>query len=190
MLGKDLREIIAVFVGGGIGTVARAGLGTAVITHKAAWPWPTFIVNMVAAFALGYFTTRLLERLPPSSYRRPLLGTGLCGGLIGYSISGLQCDSGCGTRSGVGALIGAILAAGGVAVVAVLVLRAMAEWRVIEHTGDPKAARAAQRSRRLRSLAVALTFGLAGCILTLPFEWSMTLCLPGAPVLLFLGGVP
>ncbi|MFZ0832249.1 MAG: fluoride efflux transporter CrcB, partial [Mycobacterium sp.] len=34
---------------------------------------------------LGYFTTRLLERLPLSSYRRPLLGTGLCGGLTTFS---------------------------------------------------------------------------------------------------------
>jgi CrcB protein len=34
---------------------------------------------------VGYFTTRLLERLPLSSYRRPLLGTGLCGGLTTFS---------------------------------------------------------------------------------------------------------
>ena len=34
---------------------------------------------------LGYFTTRLLERLPLSSYRRPMLGTGLCGGLTTFS---------------------------------------------------------------------------------------------------------
>ena len=45
------------------------------------WPWPTFVVNIVGAFLLGYFGTRLLERLPTSSYRRPLLGTGFCGGL-------------------------------------------------------------------------------------------------------------
>jgi CrcB protein len=42
-------------------------------------------VNIVGAFLLGYFTTRLLERLPLSSYRRPLLGTGLCGGLTTFS---------------------------------------------------------------------------------------------------------
>ena len=42
-------------------------------------------VNVVGAFLLGYFTTRLLERLPLSSYRRPLLGTGLCGGLTTFS---------------------------------------------------------------------------------------------------------
>lgn len=34
---------------------------------------------------LGYFATRLQERLPLSSYRRPLLGTGLCGGLTTFS---------------------------------------------------------------------------------------------------------
>ena len=45
------------------------------------WPWPTFTVNIVGAILLGYFTIRLLERQPSSSYRRPFLGTGLCGGL-------------------------------------------------------------------------------------------------------------
>ena len=42
-------------------------------------------MNIVGAFLVGYFTTRLLERLPLSSYRRPLLGTGLCGGLTTFS---------------------------------------------------------------------------------------------------------
>ena len=39
----------------------------------------------MACFLLGYFVTRLQERLPLSSYRRPLLGTGLCGGLSTFS---------------------------------------------------------------------------------------------------------
>ena len=42
-------------------------------------------MNIVGAFLLGYFTTRLQERLPLSSYRRPLLGTGVCGGLTTFS---------------------------------------------------------------------------------------------------------
>jgi len=81
----DRRELAAVFVGGALGTLARAGLETLVAPDPGRWPWATFVVNIIGAFLLGYFTTRLLERLPLSSYRRPLLGTGLCGGLTTFS---------------------------------------------------------------------------------------------------------
>ncbi len=82
---RDYRELAAVFAGGALGTVARTGLGLLVAADPGRWPWPTFTVNIVGAFLVGYFTTRLLERLPLSSYRRPLLGTGLCGGLTTFS---------------------------------------------------------------------------------------------------------
>ena len=85
MFSFDGRELAAVFVGGAIGTLARAALETVAGAEPGHWPWATFIVNIVGAFLLGYFTTRLLERLPVSSYRRPLLGTGLCGGLTTFS---------------------------------------------------------------------------------------------------------
>jgi CrcB protein len=54
------------------------------------WPWPTFIANIVGAFLLGYFSTRLQDRLPLSAYRRPLLGTGLCGALTTFSTIQLE----------------------------------------------------------------------------------------------------
>ena len=85
MLSFDRRELAAVFVGGALGTLARAGLEALAAPDPGRWPWPTFIANIVGAFLLGYFVTRLLERLPTSSYRRPLLGTGLCGGLTTFS---------------------------------------------------------------------------------------------------------
>jgi len=81
----DRREIAAIFVGGALGTLLRAALSEAFPRPPTAWPWPTFGVNIAAAFLLGYFVTRLQERLPLSSYRRPLLGTGLCGGLSTFS---------------------------------------------------------------------------------------------------------
>ena len=85
MFGHDNRELAAIFVGGAIGTLARAALAALTVPDPARWPWPTFVVNIVGAFLLGYFSTRLLERLPQSSYRRPLLGTGFCGGLTTFS---------------------------------------------------------------------------------------------------------
>jgi CrcB protein len=70
MLDHDSRELAAILVGGALGTVARAVLETLAAPDPGRLPWPTFTVNIVGAFLLGYFTTRLLERLPLSSYRR------------------------------------------------------------------------------------------------------------------------
>ncbi len=81
----DRRELAAIFAGGFVGAIARAELAQALPSSTNEWPWATFSVNIVGAFALGYFTTRLQERLPLSAYRRPLLGTGFCGGLTTFS---------------------------------------------------------------------------------------------------------
>ncbi|MDG3011528.1 fluoride efflux transporter CrcB [Rhodococcus sp. D2-41] len=85
MAGYDRRELAAIFVGGAVGTAARAALGTVLVSNPHGWPWSTFVVNIVGAALLGYFSTRLQERLPLSSYRRPMLGTGVCGGLTTFS---------------------------------------------------------------------------------------------------------
>jgi CrcB protein len=82
----DYRALAAVFAGGVVGTLARGGLTAIAPTpDPTQWPWSTFVANVVGAFLIGYFTTRLLERLPVSSYRRPFLGTGVCGGLTTFS---------------------------------------------------------------------------------------------------------
>jgi len=84
----DRREIAAIFAGGALGTLARAALAEAFPHPATAWPWPTFGVNIAAAFALGYFVTRLTERLPLSSYRHDqalLAGTAAVGSYTTFS---------------------------------------------------------------------------------------------------------
>jgi CrcB protein len=75
----DRRELAAVFVGGYVGALARAGVVEA-LPHGA-----ILVANVIGTFALGYFVTRLQERLPLSVYRRPFVGTGLCGALTTFS---------------------------------------------------------------------------------------------------------
>jgi CrcB protein len=82
---SDRRALGAIFLGGAVGALVRAGLVEAIGDGAPAWPWVTFGVNLVGAFLLGYFVTRLQERLPLSTYKRPLLGTGFCGALTTFS---------------------------------------------------------------------------------------------------------
>ena len=59
---------------------------------------------------------------------------GLFGGIIGYGLADVGCTGDCEGTKLIGTLLGSTIAAGGVGIVAVLVLRAMAEWK-------PKASR-------------------------------------------------
>lgn len=56
---------------------------------------------------------------------------GACGATIGFSFADLQCTGECTTWKGIGLLAGAVIASLGVAVVAVLTLRAMDEWQTV-----------------------------------------------------------
>jgi CrcB protein len=85
VLRADRRELGAIFVGGAVGGAARTWLSDSAPPHAGSWPWATFAVNVVGCLLLGYLVTRLQERLPITSYRRPLLGTGVCGGLTTFS---------------------------------------------------------------------------------------------------------
>lgn len=77
----DRRELGAIFVGGALGTLLRAGLFEAMGEGVPGWPWATLVVNVVGALLLGYLVTAL----PPVTRHRPLWTTGFCGGLTTFS---------------------------------------------------------------------------------------------------------
>lgn len=80
-------------------------------------------------------TERPLSALPSPLARIlafvSILVGGVTGALIGYALVDIQAENAGDVARGIGLLVGAIVTAGGTAIVAILVLRAIGEWRTI-----------------------------------------------------------
>jgi CrcB protein len=79
------RVVAAVAAGGVLGGALRYALGLALPAAPGAFPWAVFAVNTAGAFVLAVLLVLVLEVLPPTTYLRPLVGTGFCGALTTYS---------------------------------------------------------------------------------------------------------
>lgn len=75
----------AVFAGGCLGGIARYGVTEAWPTPQHAFPWATFVINASGAFVLALLLVVVNDVLPPTTYVRPLLGTGFCGAWTTFS---------------------------------------------------------------------------------------------------------
>jgi CrcB protein len=67
-----------------VGAVARVWVGQHLLVADR-WPWAIFLINVCGTVLLAWAVTRLQERLPQSTYRRPFLGTGFCGAFTTFS---------------------------------------------------------------------------------------------------------
>lgn len=61
-----------------------------------------------------------------------VVAAGAMGALIGWAVVDLQCTGDCEVQTGVGGLVGGVLAAMGTGLICVLAVQAMAEWRAQE----------------------------------------------------------
>ncbi len=84
-----LRKLGAIYVGGIVGALLRVALSQ-VFPHPAdAWPWPTFAVNIVGAFLIGYFFASFRDHTPDQLHH-PFFATGICGTLTTFSTMQLE----------------------------------------------------------------------------------------------------
>jgi len=81
---RDPRVVVAVGVGGVVGTLCRA-LVSQWMPPGTGFPWTTLIINLIGAGLLAWVFVATLHRTPPTSLMRPLLGTGFCGALTTFS---------------------------------------------------------------------------------------------------------
>ena len=79
-------KYLLVMLGGGFGSLARYLAGTAIMSrYGGRFPFATLAVNVTGCFLIGLLMTYFTERLPPSTYWRPLLVVGFLGGYTTFS---------------------------------------------------------------------------------------------------------
>jgi CrcB protein len=82
---------VLLFVGGGLGTLLRYGLGGFVQERTgAAFPWGTLAVNLSGCFAIGVLAALADERGALSAQARLFLFVGVLGGFTTFSSFGLE----------------------------------------------------------------------------------------------------
>jgi fluoride exporter len=81
----ELGRALAVAGGGGLGTLARYGADRALPAGTMAFPWSTFLVNVIGSFILGALLTLIVERWSPTRFIRPFAAIGFCGGFTTFS---------------------------------------------------------------------------------------------------------
>jgi CrcB protein len=78
--------VLLVFVGGGVGSVARYLLATTVQRNAPeGFPFGTFLVNLIGCFAIGVVGALGLERAALSPEARTFLMVGIIGGFTTFS---------------------------------------------------------------------------------------------------------
>ncbi len=77
--------LLAISVGGVLGTATRYGLGRIIHAAPGTFPWATFTINVTGSFALGVLLTFIIERWPPSRYLRPFAAIGFLGAYTTFS---------------------------------------------------------------------------------------------------------
>jgi CrcB protein len=84
--------IAAIALGGAAGTLGRVELSRLIPTTTNGFPWPTFAANIIGSFVIGLVVVLVVDRLAPTRYLRPLIGTGFCGGLTTFSLLVVEID--------------------------------------------------------------------------------------------------
>ncbi len=87
----NLTNIILVFLGGGLGSLFRYGIGLLILSNfRMYFPLGTFIVNIIGCFLLGLVLGLFEGKKLISPEIALLFGTGFCGGFTTFSTFSLE----------------------------------------------------------------------------------------------------
>lgn len=81
-----MLNILAVFLGGGIGACLRYLTGICCVNlFKINLPIATFLINIIGCFLIGFLYIIFVEKIQSTNQLKLLLTVGFCGGLTTFS---------------------------------------------------------------------------------------------------------
>ncbi|UTT63352.1 fluoride efflux transporter FluC [Microcella humidisoli] len=109
-VGASRRDLLAVFVGGLIGTTLRVSLDLAIVHDLDEFALSTLLVNVVGAFVLGLLVAALWPRVP--GWVRVGLGPGILGSFTTFSALAISVVALAQSGEIVGAVLSIVLSIG------------------------------------------------------------------------------
>ena len=86
-----MNNLFLIFIGGGLGSITRYGLGTYIGKQvNSIFPWGTLTVNVIASFILGLLAGFIFQRSGEFETQRMIIGIGFCGGFSTFSTFSLE----------------------------------------------------------------------------------------------------
>lgn len=82
--------VLALGCGGAVGAVSRFAVSLAMPTVPGAFPWGTFVINVVGSALLGAFLVTMTERYPHRGLVRSVTGTGVIGAFTTFSTMSVE----------------------------------------------------------------------------------------------------
>lgn len=80
-----MKEFLAVFIGGGIGSLARYGLNQGMSEYSFRFPVATLMVNILSCLIAGIVVSFIEQKFITSSITKTFLLVGFCGGFSTFS---------------------------------------------------------------------------------------------------------
>lgn len=81
-----MSNFLAVFIGGGLGSLCRYGIILYFLQYKFSFPYATLVANALSCMALGFVSILIVQNSNQAdSFLKLLVVTGFCGGFSTYS---------------------------------------------------------------------------------------------------------